>query len=643
MNEEDMNSPEGEEPEGEELTPRQSALVNAYVAIADTYGKFGWGTDSEGSHYTPAEKNPFKAEGLVCKNCALYAEDSQSCSIVAGMIEPEAICKFWVIENYELEGGQEAPEEPMETEAASRWVLGGSRNLPVVEDEAWDGPAAQAQIFALAGFDTDSPKPEIARRGFLVYDASAPTLKGSYKLPFAVVRNGRLVASMAGLRAAAQRLPQTDIPSTLMGRAQNILDSYKKEDKTEAARYADIDFSPPDAVRAAAKSGLALHEKGLSGNGLEPATVLWARKYVQGQPVSPERARMGNRFYGRNARFANAPKDSPAWVSWQLWGGSAGKSWFASLVRQMDNSEKKSKAETHIKASVHGFMRMAESNLQNPLLKEVELVLTDFEANANKEGIPQKESANIIRTALHTPIKIAMSETGYAGHKGAIPVGPIIEVYEDTHEGKPVVKAKAVIWSDEFKEVYSLLKSQAGEREYIGTSWEVYYESADSVDGVNWLNNVTFAGTCIVDVPAYGERTKLLKVAEKEMVEELQTKIKELEETLQVKESELDGLRKENDAYKAEADAKAQAEKRQNVANKLLTAGFSQAEVDEKLEFYLQLPEDAFEKILSDFVKTRTEASKKDETVTIPNVTGSSVSLDSKTIASGLKELLKKK
>lgn len=517
-----------DEMEEEELTPRQMALTNAYIAIADTYGKFGWGTDSEGAHYTPASENPFISKGLVCKNCALYAEDSYSCSIVSGIIEEEAICKFWVIENYELGiNSDESPSEPMEA---------------------------------------------------------------------------------------------------------------------EAARYADIDFSPPDAVRAAAKSGLALHEKGLSGNGLEPATVLWARKYAEGQPVSPERARMGNRFYGRNARFANAPKDSPAWVSWQLWGGSAGKSWFASLVRQMDNSEKKSKAQTQTKASVHGFMRMAESNMTNPLLKEVELVLTDFEANANKEGIPQKEAANIIRTALHTPIKIAVSETGYAGHKGAIPVGPIIEVYEDTYEGKPVVKAKAVIWSDEFKEVYSLLKSQAGEREYIGTSWEVYYESADSVDGVSWLNNVTFAGTCIVDVPAYGERTKLLKVAEKEMVEELQTKIKELEENLQAKENELDGLRKENDAYKAEANAKAQAEKRQEVASKLLSAGFTQSEVEEKLDFYLELPETAFEKILADFVKTRTEASKKtDEPVSIPNVTGTSTQFDSKAIADGLKQLLKKK
>jgi hypothetical protein len=646
MDEENMNEPMGEGPEveeEEELTPRQAALVEAYVAIADKYGKFGWGTDSEGSHYTPAAKNPFIKEGLICKNCALYSEDSKTCSIVAGILEDDAICKFWVIENYELQE-TEMPEN--ESEAASRWVLGGSRNLPVVEDEQWDGPAAQAQIFALAGFDTDSPKPEIARRGFLVYDASAPTLKGSYKLPLAIVQNGRLAASTAGLRAAAQRLPQTDIPPALMTRAQNILDSYKKEESAKAGKYENINFSPPEGVRSAAKRGLELHEKGLSGNGLEPATVLWARKYVSGESVSPERARMGNRFYGRNARFANAPKDSPAWVSWLLWGGAAGRAWFSSLVNQMDASDKKSMSslEKQSRSSVNGFMRVAETTNANPLLKEIELILTDFEANANKEGIRQDEADNIIRTALHTPIKIAVAGDTWVGHKGAIPVGPIIEVYKDVHNDKPVIKAKAILWSDEFKDVYSLLKSQAGEREYIGTSWEVYYEDSKEEDGVNWLSNVTFAGTCIVDTPAYGERTKILKVAEKEMVEELKAKITELEATLQEKESELNGLREENNAFKAEADAKAKAEKRQNVATRLIAAGMSQSEIDEKLDFYLEFDAEKLEKIINDFSKVKAQASVKDtQPAVIPEPTSSPTAYDSKTLASELKQLLKKK
>ena len=128
------------------------------------------------------------------------------------------------------------------------------------------------------------------------------------------------------------------------------------------------------------------------------------------------------------------------------------------------------------------------------------------------------------------------------------------------------------------------------------------------------------------------------------MVEELKLKITELEAKLQEKENEVNGLREENNAFKAEADAKAKAEKRQDVAKKLITAGFTQSEVDEKLDFYLQLPEDAFEKILADFVKTRSEASKKDDVTTvIPEPKGSQDKLDSRAIASGLKELLKKK
>jgi hypothetical protein len=42
------------------------------------------------------------------------------------------------------------------------------------------------------------------------------------------------------------------------------------------------------------------------------------------------------RFFGRNARFAHEPKDSPAWVSWLLWGGASGAAWSRKLVRQMN-------------------------------------------------------------------------------------------------------------------------------------------------------------------------------------------------------------------------------------------------------------------------------------------------------------------
>lgn len=478
--------------ETEYLSPRQEDLVEELVKIADEYGKFGWGVDSEGSHYTPAEKNPFKAEGLVCANCAFYAKDSASCSIVTGQIEPEAICKFWIIENTDL-------------------------NIPdFVED------------------------------------------------------------------------PMTET-------------TEEEEDSNEtysAAKYANINFSPPAGVRSAAKRGLALHKEGLSGDGLEPATVAWARKYVSGQSVSPERARMGNRFYGRNARFANAPKDSPAWVSWLLWGGAAGRGWFARLVRQMNNADKKSSA------SVKGGLRLAQtSDINHPFIKEIEVVLTDFEPNANGEGISRSEIDNVIRTSRLTPIKISVSESGYGGHTGAHPVGAITEAFVDTYEGRDVIMGRAFIWKDQYPAVYDLLKTRADENEFIGTSWEVYYTSAEEVNGINWLKDVVFAGTCIVDNPAYGNRTPLLSVAEeKEKMEELKKQIEELTAALAEKEKEANDLRTKVQAFEeAEQHAKAEARKNEVIAE--LSSVFGQSEIEQKLEFYLSLSDDVLKKIIGDLQK----------------------------------------
>lgn len=103
-----------------------------------------------------------------------------------------------------------------------------------------------------------------------------------------------------------------------------------------AERYKDIDFTPPDGVREAARRGLELHKDGMTGDGLEPATVAWSNRIANGEAVSPEKARQGYAFFARNQRFKDAPKDSPAWASWMLWFGDAGAAWFNKLVEQMD-------------------------------------------------------------------------------------------------------------------------------------------------------------------------------------------------------------------------------------------------------------------------------------------------------------------
>jgi hypothetical protein len=42
------------------------------------------------------EENPFVEEGMVCANCVFY-EGGQGCEIVTGLIDPMALCKFWII------------------------------------------------------------------------------------------------------------------------------------------------------------------------------------------------------------------------------------------------------------------------------------------------------------------------------------------------------------------------------------------------------------------------------------------------------------------------------------------------------------------------------------------------------------------
>ena len=106
-----------------------------------------------------------------------------------------------------------------------RWVCDAAKDLPVDTDSDWSGDEATAAIFAHAGGDDFDPT--IARKGFLACDMSAPHLRGSYKLPFCHVHGGVLTASAAGIRAAASRLPQTDIPDGVKADARAVLDHYE--------------------------------------------------------------------------------------------------------------------------------------------------------------------------------------------------------------------------------------------------------------------------------------------------------------------------------------------------------------------------------------------------------------------------------
>lgn len=97
------------EPMAEEyasLNERQKSQAEDLAELVVEFGQFNQSTDGNGSHYAPADKNPFKAEGLVCSNCVFYNELTRQCQIVEGDIEPEAVCKLWVIPEGLIGSGQ---------------------------------------------------------------------------------------------------------------------------------------------------------------------------------------------------------------------------------------------------------------------------------------------------------------------------------------------------------------------------------------------------------------------------------------------------------------------------------------------------------------------------------------------------------
>ena len=83
------------------LNPRQKCQYEAFEWIAEKFGKWDKGSEDNGAHYMEAEDNPFKKDGMICANCVFY-EGGQGCEIVSGTIDPNALCKLWIIASENL-------------------------------------------------------------------------------------------------------------------------------------------------------------------------------------------------------------------------------------------------------------------------------------------------------------------------------------------------------------------------------------------------------------------------------------------------------------------------------------------------------------------------------------------------------------
>ena len=123
--------------------------------------------------------------------------------------------------------------------------------------------------------------------------------------------------------------------------------SRSRQQATEqlAERYAHIDFSPPDGVRAAAARALEVRaEKPPSQRGMTAVGLARARDLSNGKTISPETARRMLAYFTRHEvdkEGSSWSEQGKGWQAWQGWGGDAGFAWARKLVRQMDAADQK--------------------------------------------------------------------------------------------------------------------------------------------------------------------------------------------------------------------------------------------------------------------------------------------------------------
>jgi hypothetical protein len=103
--------------------------------------------------------------------------------------------------------------------------------------------------------------------------------------------------------------------------------SDEPEEIYEESELRAVDLSAPAFMRASAKRGLALHEQGLSGDGLMPQTVEDARKMAAGQVTEAKWRKIGA-WIARHIDDLDAVQGdeiTAGLVAMLLWGGGSSK------------------------------------------------------------------------------------------------------------------------------------------------------------------------------------------------------------------------------------------------------------------------------------------------------------------------------
>lgn len=110
----------------------------------------------------------------------------------------------------------------------------------------------------------------------------------------------------------------------------------------------EISKVAPSSVMEELQRGLDWHAEGQSGDGLVPATVAWARRLANGDPITRDKAvkmrawlarhEVDKQGQGFNRGEPGYP--SPGRVAWALWGGDPAVAWSDKMVKAFEREQK---------------------------------------------------------------------------------------------------------------------------------------------------------------------------------------------------------------------------------------------------------------------------------------------------------------
>jgi len=180
--------------------------------------------------------------------------------------------------------------------------------------------------------DTETGKYESGGDGDIdVGEEREPTEKGAVEnLPTGSTKEGKLTPK---------------VPSILSSLDKQSVELLVKGmlNACELGKYSDIDFTPPQGVKEAAKRGLEVRAtKPASQRGGTPVGIARARDLSGGKEISPETARRMKAFFDRHEvdkEGSTWSEKGKGWQAWQLWGGDAGYAWAKKLVKQMNSRD----------------------------------------------------------------------------------------------------------------------------------------------------------------------------------------------------------------------------------------------------------------------------------------------------------------